>query len=129
MKNFLNFLNGYKTLIGLTLLCLMGAVCMVTGLDLPNFDEPGSWADVVKWIGLLGSAVFTQFGLFDKIAKTRASEMWDKLQQSFPSVRLIKDEVEKLKQQYSTFQQLNKSSGAGGITGSAQSGQITGTPQ
>lgn len=127
MKNFLDFLNGYKTIIGLVLLCLMGAICMTTGIDIPNFDEPGSWPEVTKWIGLLLAAIFTQFGLFDKIAKTRAAEMLERLSQSFPSVLTIKNEVEQLKQRYYEFERLNRNSGAGGVTGTAQSGQITGT--
>lgn len=129
MNNFLNFLNGYKTMVGLVLLIGTGSVCLVTGLDLPNFEEPGSWAEIAKWAGLLFSFVITEIGFFDKIAKTRAKDVFDRLMGSFPSMQVIKGELDQLKLKYSQLEGLNKTSGAGGGSGTAQSGQVTGTEQ
>jgi UDP-N-acetylmuramyl pentapeptide phosphotransferase/UDP-N-acetylglucosamine-1-phosphate transferase len=75
MDKLLKLANGYKTLIGLMILILVSVICMLTGIDVPNFEEPQSWPDLIKLIALSVGGMIAGTGWADKIAKARTEEL------------------------------------------------------
>ncbi len=98
MLNLLNVQNGKKTLLGLVgllLFIVMAVVALLTGIDIPNFTEPTSWADFTKIVlGLIWGVVsvtVTGVGVADKVAKTRTQEMKENLLKEFPILSAADD--------------------------------------
>lgn len=87
MDKLLKLGNGKKTLFGVLLFFVMALICFQTGFDIPNFEEPGTVADMVKILGLVLGVLVAETGWADKIAKARTEELKRLLLQESPHLQ------------------------------------------